>query len=80
MRRDSTAVVRAKLLSGELTVTKVWVGRGTGKICIGCNRPVSSDDIEYELDLPDSASGKPITVWFDQRCLGAWRKERKRAS
>ena len=80
MRRDSTAVVRDKLLSGKLTITKVTVGKGTGKMCIGCDRPISADGIEYQLDLPDPASGKLIQLWFDERCLAAWREERKRVT
>jgi hypothetical protein len=75
MRRDSTAVIRDKFLSGKLTVMKVSVGKGTGKICLGCGRPISPDGIEYELALSGAAS-----VWFDERCLAAWRVERKRAS
>jgi hypothetical protein len=80
MRRDSTAIVRAKLLSGELTVTKVSVGKGTGKTCIDCHRPISPDGIEYQLDLPDLATGKQIQLWLDERCLAAWREERKRVA
>jgi hypothetical protein len=80
MRRDSTAVVRDKLLSGKLTVTKVTVGKGTGKMCIGCDRPIPPDGIEYQLDLPDPASGTPIQLWFDERCLASWREERKRVA
>jgi hypothetical protein len=75
MRRDTTAVIRDKVLSEKLTITKVSIGTGRGNICLGCQRPISRDDVEYELVL----SGAP-SVWFDQRCLAAWRAERKRAS
>jgi hypothetical protein len=73
-----STLIRAELLSRDLSITKIWVGRGTGKMCISCNRPISPDVIEYQLDLPGPASGKPITLWFDQRCLAGWREERTR--
>src|SRR4030095_9497119 len=57
MRRDSTAVIRDKFLSGKLTVTKVSVGKGTGRICLGCGRPISPDGVEDEIPLFWAASG-----------------------
>jgi hypothetical protein len=80
MRRDGTSDVREMLQSGKLTITKVSVGKGTDRMCIGCDRPISPDGIEYQLDLADPASGKLNQVWFDQRCLAAWREERKRVA
>jgi hypothetical protein len=83
-QHDPTAIIRAKLLATELPTAppaKVWVGKGTGKPCMGCDRPIAPDLIEYELDYPDPAAHKPtITLRFDQRCLAVWHKERARVN
>jgi hypothetical protein len=73
------AAVRAKLQSGQLpssTPMKVWVGKGTKRPCMGCDRPVAPEEIEYEVDLPGRSDAEGVTLIFDQRCLAIWHRER----
>jgi len=47
------------------------VGPGTGKICDGCEQPITKDNREYEFDLP----GRP-TLRLHQACMEAWQVHR----
>jgi hypothetical protein len=80
-QQDSAALIRARLLSGELPTkppVKVWVGKGTRKPCMGCDQPIPPEAIEYEIDLAGSTADRPVTLRFDEACLAVWRKERAR--
>lgn len=68
----TTAAVREKLRSGILPLppdspAKSWAGKGTGLPCEGCDRIITPDQIEYELDLPDS---RKLRLHAD--CVGVW--------
>ena len=66
--------IRAKIRVGALPVDrpeKVYVGRGTGHPCSGCEWPLLDTELEYEFD----AAGDRI-VRFHQPCLAAWHAER----
>jgi len=69
---DCAATMRSKIRSGELpqpaeTLEKCWVGKGTKRLCHGCGAALSSDDLEYELDIPGGG-----ILLFDANCLAAW--------
>ena len=71
---EVAAVVQAKVAAGLLPrgrPSKMWVGPGTGKICDGCEQPITKDDREYEFDLP----GRPI-LRLHQACMEAWQVHR----
>jgi hypothetical protein len=72
---DRSALIRAKLVSGELPNAKpekVWGGKGTGQRCSGCGRPITAADVEYELDLP----GARAAMRLHQACLEVWDQHR----
>jgi hypothetical protein len=49
-------LVRRKIAAGVLPTTaptKAWVGHGTNATCDICDRPISPEDIECEVDLAD---------------------------
>jgi len=57
---DRAAVIRAKLVSGELPRAKpekVWAGKGTDQPCAGCGGMIASADVEFEVDLPGAPPG-----------------------
>lgn len=73
---DRAAVIRAKLVSGELPRAKpekVWAGKGTDQPCAGCGGMIASADVEFEVDLPGAP---PATLRFHQNCLMIWDQER----
>jgi len=72
---DRSALIRAKLASGELPNAKpekVWGGKGTGQRCSGCGRPITAADVEYEVDLPAAR----LAMRLHQPCLEAWDQQR----
>jgi hypothetical protein len=73
--QDIAAIIRAKLASGELPSAKpekVWAGKGTGQSCSGCGRPITADQVEYEMDLP----GARVAMRLHQSCLEVWDNQR----
>jgi hypothetical protein len=75
---DSSEVIRERvresLLSGALPRvdgSRSWAGRGTGRTCRICAEPIGFDQIEHEVEAPDS-------VLVHQACLIIWREESAR--
>lgn len=67
-------LIGAKIRAGVLPLDrpeKVYVGRGTGQPCSGCERPLLDTEVEYEFDTADDR-----IVRFHQACLAAWHAER----
>jgi hypothetical protein len=76
MEIDIPAYIRAKIAVGFLPVpgeqtTRVWVGKGTGRPCEGCDQLILDADVEYEVDLP---AGE--TYRFHRACFDAWKVAR----
>ena len=68
--------VRAALASGALPPldgNRSWAGRGSGQKCRICNEPIGPDQIEHEVEAPDS-------ILVHQGCLILWREESVRTS
>ena len=66
------AKIRDKLSKGELprqAAAQRWYGRATGKICDGCDFPIT--DIEAEFDALDGRAFR-----FHGECLRFWERER----
>jgi hypothetical protein len=60
--------ILAKIRSGALPPprkppAKCYAGKGSGRLCDACNRPITSDDVEYELDA---------TLIFHRNCYVIW--------
>lgn len=49
---------------------RTWAGHGTGAICNGCGQPVQSNQIEYEVELPEGSTSSKLNFHFD--CYRAW--------
>ena len=67
--------VRDALASGALAPVdgrRSWAGRGTGRTCRICKEPIEPDQIEHEVEAPDS-------VLVHQACLIIWRDESARS-
>ena len=51
---DAPRKVSEKVDQGLLPLerpVKMWAGRGDGRQCDGCDRPVSSAQVEYEIEV-----------------------------
>jgi hypothetical protein len=78
MATDVSGRIRARIASGLLPITtdafgKLWVGKGDGRSCNGCNQLLTQDQTEYEVDVPTGE-----TLRFHKQCLDAWRVECRR--
>ena len=73
-RPDVVAVIRARVATGTLpppprTNGKVWAGRGSGRPCAGCDKPIPASGVECEIELGDR------TLRFHRACLVAWQDD-----
>jgi len=68
--------VRALLASGMLPPAggRVFAGQGAGRRCVVCHEPVTSEEVEYELD-----GGSPENLVCHLACFKVWRDESLRA-
>jgi hypothetical protein len=67
--------VRAWIDDGRLPCdpsANIRGGRGTGALCEVCGKPISSGEIEYEVQL---AADAPLARRLDFRCRVAWSAE-----
>ena len=71
-------IARALLMRGDLDPirgTVAWAGRGSGKICCVCGKPVNGSDVEYEIEQ----SGRR-TPGCHLPCFLAWQDESRRTA
>ena len=67
---------RELIQEGHLTCApplRVWGGYGSDLRCSLCEKPIRSDDIEYEIEQPGAASVTIYRFHFD--CHAAWQLE-----
>lgn len=72
-------VARERIKKGHLPrveVLRLWGGRGTGQLCALCDKPITPDEIEYEVECCLDRSAR--TFWFHIACQRAWQLERDR--
>ena len=53
---------------------RTWAGRGTGVPCNLCRAPISTQDIEYEVELLASA-GNSRGLHFHFNCYRLWESQ-----
>ena len=75
MHRPIAQRIRAKIAAGALpipeqTVYGVSVRPGDGRACDGCDTPIGSGDVIFEIGLPERQLG------FHAECLVAWHTAR----
>jgi hypothetical protein len=72
-------VVRRRINEGRLPCRRqdhTWAGKGTGLDCMVCELPITSLQVEYELQFGGEASGGGVTVVRMHRpCFSAWESE-----
>ena len=69
-------VVRRRVAQGRLPCKRqdhTWAGRGTGLDCMVCDLPITSLQVEYELQF--SADTGTVVVRMHRHCLAAWEFE-----
>jgi hypothetical protein len=77
LRGDVSDRIRTKIGLGLLPVAtnpfmRTWVGKGTGRLCDACDRPIAEADVECEADVP----GDQTSLRFHRPCLIAWQQAR----
>jgi hypothetical protein len=66
--------LQQKLRTGMLPrarAPRTWVGPGSARVCMACDRVIARDDIEVECD---DLTGRPLR--FHQSCFDMWEAER----
>jgi hypothetical protein len=67
------ALARERIASGLLPAeppARMWGGPGTGKLCSLCARPISREEIEYEVDAEMQQGVRNFR--FHLVCQSAW--------
>jgi hypothetical protein len=69
-------IARKRIAAGQLpheAPSRMWGGSGTDQPCALCDMPISSDEIEYEIEI---ASGSAVrTFVFHMVCQSVWQLE-----
>jgi hypothetical protein len=68
--------LRSKMDSGAIPIElrpKMFAGRGNGRICTGCDEPISPEQVEYEMDF-----GGDRIFRLHLACAGWWEAECQR--
>jgi hypothetical protein len=56
---------------------RIWGGPGVGAFCSVCEKPITQDQLEYELESAwDDDTPERDKVHFHLRCFAAWEFER----
>ena len=69
-------LARARIAQGLLpctTLNKMWGGPGSGQPCALCDKPVSSNEMEYEIEA--SVDGGVRSLRFHVVCEAIWQLE-----
>jgi hypothetical protein len=53
---------------------KSYAGNGTNKACDGCDRPITPENIEYEVDIANR------TLRFHRACFTIWQAAEAKTS
>jgi hypothetical protein len=54
---------------------RTWGGRGVGADCTICSRPVTPDELEFEVEFTGDGHGGPDTYHFHIQCFTVWSSE-----
>jgi hypothetical protein len=52
---------------------RTWAGKGTGLDCVVCDRPITSLQVEFELQF--AAEPSRLILRMHRECLAAWERE-----
>jgi hypothetical protein len=57
-------------------LVRSWAGKGSGATCMVCVRPITSEDVELELEFAASPpSAAPRCCRVHAKCFAAWEIE-----
>jgi len=74
------AKARAVVQQGKLPARspdRVWGGPGVGASCTICDRPVTKDEKEFEIQFEQDGGGGLDKFHVHIRCFAAWEFERR---
>jgi hypothetical protein len=70
-------VVRQRVTDGRLPCKRqdyTWAGKGTELDCSVCDLPITSLQVEYELQFGQNGDGV-VVVRMHRPCFSAWERE-----
>lgn len=71
---------RAAIKSGKLPSRRpdrTWGGPGVGAACVVCERPVTKDELEFEIQFSHDGANPGLDKYHVHvRCFAAWELER----
>jgi hypothetical protein len=71
-------VVRQRVTDGRVPCKRqdyTWAGKGTGLDCSVCDLPITSLQVEYELQFGAEAGAGVVVVRMHRPCFAAWESE-----
>ena len=75
LEKDLRPIARERIAKGQMpreAPTRFWGGFGTGRPCALCDKPIQSDEIDYEVKPIEAAVQ---TLRFHRVCHYAWQLE-----
>jgi hypothetical protein len=69
-------IARERIATGMLPCavkSHIWAGHGSGTLCDLCDKPIRSDEVEYEVE--DKAGEAVETFRFHMVCQAVWQLE-----
>jgi len=73
---------RVAIRSGKLpprSPDRIWGGPGVGAGCLICERPVSKDELEFEIEFARDGDSPGLDKFhLHVRCFAAWELERSK--
>lgn len=69
-------LAQERIESGQLPCdpsARMWGSRGSGAACALCGRPISAEEIEYEVET--KLNGTAGTLQFHRACHSIWHTE-----
>jgi hypothetical protein len=84
LEQELRTIARERIAKGQLPSappSHMWAGQGTGEICALCDKPILADEVEFEAEYGDEASGvgAELPIRFHLVCEAVWKLEYARA-
>ena len=79
IERAAREKIREKITNGLLPLlepNRTWGGPGEGLSCAVCERPISKDQVEFEVHFTQEGQAAPEVRRFHLDCFAAWELER----
>jgi hypothetical protein len=76
LEAELRAIARARIAKGRLPIvppSRMWVGKGSGRLCALCDKVIQPHDVEYEIQ--DELGAAIQTYFFHMVCESVWQLE-----